>query len=109
MPHMAETVLADEVLYTLHPHTSFLAEVDRRIVKKQMATGKKILSYVPAYFYQTPRLFTEFIKLDACLITVSPMDRGGYFNLGTNNHWSSTAIRNCKYAIVEVNPHMLRI
>lgn len=109
MPHMAETVLADDVLHTVHPHTFFLTEVDRRIVKKQIATGKKILSYVPAYFYQTPRLFTEFIKLDACLITVSPMDKGGYFSLGTNNDWSSTAIRNCKYAIVEVNPHMPRV
>ncbi len=47
--------------------------------------------------------------LDACLITVSPIDKGGYFSLGTNNNWSSTAIRHCKHAIVEVNPNMPRV
>ena len=45
MQHMADTVLADDVLHAVHPHTFFLTEVDRRIVKQQRAIGKKILSY----------------------------------------------------------------
>jgi len=104
-----ETVLADDVLHAVHPCPLFLTDVDRRIVKKQMESGKKILSYVPAYFYQIPRLFTDFIPIDTFIITVSPMDKAGYFSLGTNNDYASTVIRSCKRAIVEVNENMPRV
>jgi itaconate CoA-transferase len=109
MKHAAETVLADEVLHAVHPYPLFLTEVDRRIIKKQMELGKKILSYVPAYFYQMPRLFAELICLDTFVITVSPMDKAGYFSLGTNNDYASTAIRSARCVIVEVNRNMPRV
>jgi itaconate CoA-transferase len=109
MKHAAETVLADDVLHAVHPCPLFLTEVDRKIIRKQMESGRKILSYVPAYFYQMPRLFTEFIRLDAFVITLSPMDKAGYFSLGTNNDYASTAIRTAKIAIVEVNRNMPRV
>lgn len=109
MKHAAETVLADDVLHAVHPFPLFLTEVDRRIIKKQMELGKKILSYVPAYFYQMPRLFAEIILLDTFVITVSPMDKAGYFSLGTNNDYASTAIRSARSAIVEVNRNMPRV
>ena len=109
MKHAAETVLADDVLHAVHPFPLFLTEVDRRIIKKQEELGKKILSYVPAYFYQMPRLFTDFIHLDTFVITVSPMDRAGFFSLGTNNDYASTAIRSARSAIVEVNRNMPRV
>jgi itaconate CoA-transferase len=109
MKHAAETVLADDVLHAVHLHPLFLSEVDRRIIKKQMETHHKVLNYVPAYFYQMPRLFREFISLDAFVITVSPMDRAGYFSLGTNNDYASTVIRCCPKVIVEVNRNMPRV
>jgi itaconate CoA-transferase len=109
MKHAAETVLADDVLHAVHPYPLFLTDVDRRIIKKQIALGKKILSYVPAYFYQMPRLFAEFIRLDTFVITVSPMDKAGYFSLGTNNDYASTAIRSTRNVIVEVNRNMPRV
>jgi itaconate CoA-transferase len=109
MKHAAETVLADDVLHAVHPCPLFLTEVDRRIIKHQKDTGNKILSYVPAYFYQMPRLFTEFIRLDTFVITVSPMDKSGYFSLGTNNDYASTAIRTARHVIVEVNQNMPRV
>jgi len=64
MKHAAETVLADDVLHAVNPCPLFLTDVDRKIIKKQQELGEKILSYVPAYFYQMPRLFTDFIHLD---------------------------------------------
>jgi itaconate CoA-transferase len=109
MQHAAETVLADDVLHAVHPFPLFLTDVDRRIIKKQQEMGKKVLSYVPAYFYQMPRLFADFIHLDAFVITVSPMDRAGYFSLGTNNDYSSTVIRSAHTVIVEVNRNMPRV
>jgi itaconate CoA-transferase len=109
MKHAAETVLADDVLHTVHPFPLFMTDVDRRILKRQLETGRKILSYVPAYFYQMPRLFAEFIRLDNFVITVSPMDKAGYFSLGTNNDYASTAIRSARNVIVEVNRNMPRV
>jgi itaconate CoA-transferase len=109
MKHAAESVLADDVLHAVHLHPLFLTEVDRRIIKKQQEIGRKILSYVPSYFYQMPRLFSEFIKIDTFVITVSPMDKAGYFSLGTNNDYASTVLRTCRTAIVEVNKFMPRV
>jgi itaconate CoA-transferase len=109
MKHAAETVLADDVLHAVHPYPLFLTDVDRRIIKRQTDSGKKILSYVPAYFYQMPRLFEEFIRLESFVITVSPMDKAGYFSLGTNNDYASTAIRSAGCVMVEVNQNMPRV
>jgi itaconate CoA-transferase len=109
MKHAAETVLADDVLHAVHPFPLFLSEVDRRIVKRQLELGKKILSYVPAYFYQMSRLFSEIILLDTFVITVSPMDKSGYFSLGTNNDYASTAVRSARNVIEEVNRNMPRV
>lgn len=109
MKHAAETVLADDVLHAVHLNPLFLTDVDRRIIKKQIASGQKVLSYVPSYFYQIPRLFTEFISIDTFVITVSPMDKAGYFSLGTNNDYASTVVRSARTTIVEVNRNMPRV
>lgn len=109
MKPAGETVLADDVLHAVHPCPLFLTDIDRRIIKKQLETGKKILNYVPSYFYQIPRLFTDFIHIDTFVITVSPMDKAGYFSLGTNNDYASTVIRTCRRAVVEVNENMPRV
>ncbi len=109
MKHAADTILADDVLHAVHPCPLFMTDVDRRITDRQRHSGRKILSYVPSYFYQVPRLLTEFIPIDAFVITVSPMDNGGYFSLGTNNDYASSVIRSCKTSIVEVNRNMPRV
>lgn len=109
MKHAAETVLAPEVLHLVHPNPMFLTAIDRKIIKDQIASGHKVLNYVPAYFYQIPRLFTEYIAIDTFAVTVSPMDKHGYFSLGTNNDYASTVLRNCKRSVVEVNKHMPRV
>jgi itaconate CoA-transferase len=109
MEHAAKTVLAPDVLHAIEAHPLFMTEVDRAIIKKQMETGKKVLSFVPSYFYQIPRLLTEFISIDCFVITVSPMDKFGYFSLGTNNDYASTVLRNCRYVAVEVNRNMPRV
>jgi itaconate CoA-transferase len=109
MQHAADTILADDVLNAIHPCPLFMTNVDRRIAEKQRESCKKILSYVPAYFYQVPRLLTEFIHIDTFLITVSPMDKSGYFSLGTCNDYASAVIRSCKNCIVEVNSNMPRV
>jgi itaconate CoA-transferase len=109
MESLAKTLLADDVIDKIDVHTFFVAGRDHQIIKRQAQTGRKILSFVPVNFSQIPRLFEEIIALDTFVVTVSPMDAGGYFSLGTNNDFASTAARRCKRLIVEVNRNMPRV
>jgi len=107
-PRLIETLLADGVLPKLKAHTFFVAGKEREIIKKQQKTGTKLLSFVPVNFSQIPRLVAQ-MKPDTFIVQVSPMDPGGYFSLGTNNDYASTAARVCGLLIVEVNPNMPRV
>ena len=109
MEHAAKTVMAKEVLHTVELFPLFMTAYDRQIIDEQRKTGKKVLSYLPCYFYQIPRILTEYVSIDSFIITVSPMDKAGYFSLGTNNDYSSTVLRNARYKAVEVNKNMPRV
>ena len=109
MEPLATTLLADDVVDSVDACSFFISAPDRRIIRRQAETGNKIFSFVPANFSQIPRLFEETIDLDTFMITVSPMDHGGYFSLGTNNDFSSVAARRAKRLLVEVNRSMPRV
>lgn len=109
MEALANTLLADDVIDKIDPSTFFIAGRDHALIRRQVETRRKVLSFTPVNFSQIPRLFEEFIDLGTFIVTVSPMDRGGYFSLGTNNDFASTAARRCKRLIVEVNHNMPRV
>ena len=46
---------------------------------------------------------------DVAMATVSPMDKAGFFSLGTANDYFSTAARTCRKLILEVNRAMPRV
>jgi itaconate CoA-transferase len=109
MEPMAKSLLADDVVDKVDLHSFFVSAPDHAIIKRQVRGGPKLLSFVPVHFSQLPRLFEEHIALDTFVITVAPMDVGGFFSLGTNNDFASTAARRCKRLIVEVNRNMPRV
>jgi itaconate CoA-transferase len=53
-------------------------------------------------------LLTEQVEPDCFMATVSPMDKHGYFSLGTNPDYGASVIRKAKNVVVEVNEHMPR-
>jgi acyl-CoA hydrolase len=69
----------------------------------------KVVDYVSTNFSQAPRVLTEHIGIDTFLVTVSPMDRQGYFTFGTGNDYSSKVARAARHLIVEVNENMPRV
>ena len=88
----------------------FVTAVERALIKKGEQDGRrKVLTYVPSNFSQSPRLLTEHVGIDTFLVTVSPMDRHGYFTLGTGNDYSGKVARAARHLIVEVNDHMPRV
>ena len=106
----ADTVLRYELTDRIQPYCMFMSATERALIKRGMADGgRKVVSYVPNNFHQTPRLLCDEIGIDTFLMTVSPMDRHGYFSLGTGNDYSSRVVRRAKHLIVEVNQNMPRV
>ncbi|NLW91277.1 MAG: acetyl-CoA hydrolase [Syntrophomonadaceae bacterium] len=66
-------------------------------------------SYIPHRLFDGP-LMTERVGMGAAVITVSPMDRHGFFSMGTNPDYLYGFIRHNPGCIIlaEVNAHMPR-
>jgi len=105
-----ESILRYELADRIHPYCMFVTDVERALIRKGMQDGgRKVLTYVPSNFHQSTRLLIEHIGIDTFLVTVSPMDRHGYFTFGTGNDYSSKVARAAKHLIVEVNDQMPRV
>jgi itaconate CoA-transferase len=99
----ARTILAPDLTDEVYAHSFFLSPVDRGLVRGGLAY------FVPCNFHEIPRLCRDFLDIDVMFTTVSPMDRAGYFTFGTVNDYTSTAARQARCLIVEVNRHMPRV
>lgn len=105
-----DTILQYDLMDIIKPYPAFLGYKERELIKQADEQGQgKVIYYVPSSFSQLPSFFRRYIELDACIVTVSPMHKSGYFTLGTNNDYTSVAARHAKKLIVEVNPNMPRV
>lgn len=109
LEHAGKTLLRYELLDRVRPHCMFLSKVERALIKRGAAEGREAIEFVPVAFSDSSRMLAEQVSLDAFLVTVSPMDRHGWFTFGTNNDYTSTAARSARRLIVEVNPNMPRV
>ena len=103
LQHAASTVLSPDLTDCIQAYSWFVAAADRDLVKVGLNY------FVPNYFHQIPRFCREFMDIDVMVTTVSPMDNAGFFSFGTANDFTSTAARNCKRLLVEVNRNMPRV
>lgn len=107
--HAGMSVLRYDLLDRIRPHCMFLTAIERELIRRGEADGRNPVEFVPTAFSQSSRLLAEQVSLDAFIITVSPMDRHGWFTFGTSNDYATTAARAAKRLIVEVNPNMPRV
>src|ERR1700757_555097 len=108
--NMKKSLLRYELMDRIKPYSMFMQEAEHELIKKGEEDGdREVVYYVPNSFSQSIRFFTEHIHVDTFLVTVSPMDRNGYFTFGTNNDYTSSAARQARRLIVEVNRHMPRV
>jgi itaconate CoA-transferase len=96
-----------EYLDRVHFHPNFLSDLDRAMIAE--AGTSAAVDYVPCYLWQLPRVFSDFIHMDVFMITVSPMDKHGYFSLGTSCDYASAVARDCGMLLIEVNKNMPRV
>jgi itaconate CoA-transferase len=107
--HAGASVLRYDLLDRIRPHCMFLTAIERELIRKGEADGRRPVEFVPTAFSEAPRLLSEKVALDTFVVTVSPMDRHGWFTFGTSNDYATTAARAAKRLVVEVNPNMPRV
>jgi itaconate CoA-transferase len=107
-PAMGDTLLQYDLMAVIKPHPAFIWPLERALEAEGRKHHTQTIFYVPASFSAVPKLFSEYIHPDVVLLQVSPMDRAGYFSLGTTGAYSLAAARACDRLLVEVNEHMPR-
>lgn len=104
------SVLRPDMLDRVRPHCMFLSHVERALIREWPADARTgPVEFVPVAFSASVELLTRRVPLDACITTVSPMDRNGWFTFGTSNDYTAAAARSARRLIVEVNPNMPRV
>ncbi|MAE34952.1 MAG: 4-hydroxybutyrate CoA-transferase, partial [Oceanospirillaceae bacterium] len=103
---LADSLLKNELEGKFTPRCLFLSSHDRKAIAGLQ--NPHWVEFVPCAFHQVGRLLTQQVEPDCFMVTVSPMDKHGYFSLGTNADYGASVIRKAKKVIVEVNPHMPR-
>ncbi|SRR5579875_481038 len=106
-PAAMMTILKYEYLDIIKPHPFFPTIVERELMRRGAEDKRQVLSYMPGNFSAMPRILAE-IGIDAFIVMVSPMDKGGFFSCGTNSDYTIPTARAARHLIVEVNPNMPR-
>lgn len=109
MAHAGATILRYELLDRVRPHCLFMTDIERALLARGAAEGRDMIDFTPCAFSESSLLLSQRVALDAFIVTVSPMDRHGWFTFGTNNDYATTAARSARRLIVEVNPRMPRV
>lgn len=90
----------------MEEHFSHVSWFTSGTTRKGVQTGR--FDIMPNYFYQSPRLFADYIEVDVLMATVSPMDKYGFFSFGASIDYTTTVAQKAKKIILVVNPNMPR-
>jgi itaconate CoA-transferase len=104
----AVTILKYEYMNVIKPHPFFPTIVERGLFEQGQQDNRRVVFYMPGNFSAMPRVLNE-IGIDAFVMMVAPMDKGGFFSCGTNGDYTIPTARTAKKLIVEVNPRMPRV
>jgi itaconate CoA-transferase len=104
----AFTILRYEYMDVIEPHPFFPVAAERELARRGALDGRTVVYYMPGNFSRMPRVLAD-IGIDAFVVMVAPMDKGGFFSCGTNGDYTIPTAQNAKKLIVEVNPNMPRV
>ena len=103
----AFTILKYEYMDVIKPHPFFPTIVERRLIRAGPRTIGRSSSTCRGISARC-RASSREIGIDAFIVMVAPMDKGGFFSCGTNADYTIPTARIAKNLIVEVNPRMPR-
>ena len=72
------------------------------------AVNEGYADFIPSYYRDIPGLIRRFYEYDAFCVSVSPMDKHGYFSLATTSSYSQAMLSKAKRVFVEVNKYQPR-
>ena len=104
----AATILKYEYMDVIKPHPFFPVAAERELARRGALDGKKVVYYMPGNFSRMPRVLAD-IGIDAFIVMVAPMDKGGFLSCGTNGDYTIPTAQSARKLIVEVNPNMPRV
>lgn len=70
---------------------------------------KGLCYYIPTVFHNNAAYYEFFIKVNVVMVSVSPMDKHGYFNFSVNTGVAGPITRKADVVIVEVNENMPKV
>ncbi len=70
---------------------------------------KGLCYYIPMVFHNNAAYYEYFIKVNVVMVSVSPMDKHGYFNFSVNTGVAGPICEKADIVIVEVNENMPKI
>ena len=65
--------------------------------------------FIPMVFHNNAAYYKYFLNVNVVMVSVSPMDRHGYFNYSVNTGVAAPIAENADIVIVEVNEYMPKI
>ncbi len=104
-----DTILKYEHMSVIKPHPFYMGPIERELTQMALQENNKVIFYMPGNFSNVPRILTQYQKIDAFIVMVSPMDHAGFFSCGTNGDYTVPVARAAKKLIIEVNPQMPRV
>ena len=70
---------------------------------------KGLCYYIPMIFRNLSAYYRHFLDVNVAMITVSPMDKHGYFNLSTSTGLAKGILDDADIVIVETNKNMPKL
>lgn len=65
--------------------------------------------HIPMVFHNNAAYYQFFLHVNVVMVSVSPMDKHGYFNFSANTGVAGPIVRNADFVIVEVNEHLPKL
>ncbi|MGN1146404.1 MAG: acetyl-CoA hydrolase/transferase family protein [Acetatifactor sp.] len=84
-------------------HSWHCSSYERRLCDKGLCY------YIPMVFHNNAAYYEYFLKVNVVMVSVSPMDRHGYFNFSVNTGVAAPITRMADIVIVEVNENMPKV
>lgn len=65
--------------------------------------------FIPMVFHNNSAYYKHFLDVNVAMVSVTPMDKHGYFNFSTSTGVCAQILRKADIVILEINPHLPRL
>lgn len=98
-----EVVEADPLQEHFVYHSWHCSAYERKLCDKGLCY------YIPMVFYNNAAYYQHFLHVDVVMVSVTPMDKHGYFNYSVNTGVAGPIVKTAQIVIVEVNEHLPKV